>query len=175
MLSQGGWRKLNAVSAVVLKQTLQRVQADSDVAFHDLLLHHKSPHILYIGAFKGLRFHGLGCLYRTDGSLAYSVLFLFRARARSLCLSVSSLPFSDSLCLSLSLSLSVFSPLSLSLSLFPVFVPVSHRCVTCVRAQGSFRDGIMHGEGTLLNHQGDVLWKVLYVCMRERERERERY
>ena len=131
MLSQGGWRKLNAVSAVVLKQTLQRVQADSDVAFHDLLLHHKSPHILYIGAFKGLRFHGLGCLYRTDGSLAYSVLFLFRARARSLCLSVSSLPFSDSLCVSLSLSICLFSSLSLSLSLpclCPCLSSVCHLC-----------------------------------------------
>ena len=71
-LSQEGWRTLNAVSAVVLKQTLARVEADAATSFHDVLLHHDSPHILYIGAFKGLRFDGLGCLYRTDGSLAYS-------------------------------------------------------------------------------------------------------
>lgn len=52
-------------------QTLQRADADADVAFHDIMLHHDSPHILYVGAFKGLNFHGLGCLYRKDGSVAY--------------------------------------------------------------------------------------------------------
>jgi len=99
MLSQEGWRTLNAVSAVVLKQTLGRVEEESNVAFHDILLHHASPHILYIGAFKGLMFHGLGCLYRKDGTLAYL---------------------------------------------------------------GSWLDGLMDGEGTLLNHKGETLWKGLF-------------
>ena len=37
-MSQAGWRTLNAVSAVVLKQTLERVQADADEDFHDIML-----------------------------------------------------------------------------------------------------------------------------------------
>ena len=100
LLSQQSWRELNAVSAVVLKQTLERVAADGDVEYHDIMLHHNSPHILYIGAFRGLKFHGLGCLYHKDGSLAYS---------------------------------------------------------------GAWRDGLVDGEGSLLDHRGVAMWKGSFV------------
>ena len=54
------------MSAVVWKQTLERAEAEAaggggDAgAYHDILLHHSSGHLLYIGAFNGLRFHGQG-------------------------------------------------------------------------------------------------------------------
>lgn len=82
MISQSTWRTLNAVTAVVLHETLEDVEGRA-VRHFDMLLHPDTGLVAYVGAFRGLRYDGRGVLFYRDGSVVYAGEFrdgLFHGR-----------------------------------------------------------------------------------------------
>jgi len=69
-VAQSRWKDFNAVSAVVLRQTLDHVQQRT-LPYSDVLLYPNSPKILYMGGFSDLKFEGEGTLYYVDGKIGY--------------------------------------------------------------------------------------------------------
>lgn len=70
-VTQNAWRNFNAITAVVLRQTLQHVQERAS-GYQDMMLYPHSSNMLYLGRFQDLQFEGHGTLYYTNGKVAYT-------------------------------------------------------------------------------------------------------
>ncbi len=66
------WRTLNAVSAVILYQTLEGLRDDGEKIREDVMLFENSDKLQYVGGFSGLQYHGKGTLFYRDGTIAYA-------------------------------------------------------------------------------------------------------